>query len=68
MQKLSGIISGENNESCGIFHHNSNKIGFAFFWFFYELLRNLQESGKSLILFQLQFCSSALEKKYLSAM
>jgi hypothetical protein len=30
MQKLSGIISGKNNKSCGIIHHESNKIGFAF--------------------------------------
>jgi hypothetical protein len=68
MQKLSGISSGKNNKSCRIFHNEYNKIGFAFFRFFYDFLCNLQKSGKSLILFQLPFCSSALEKKYLSAM
>jgi hypothetical protein len=31
MQKLSGISSGQNNKSCSIIHHESNKIGFAFF-------------------------------------
>jgi hypothetical protein len=33
MQKLSGTGSGKNNKSCGIFHHEPNKIEFAFFWF-----------------------------------
>jgi hypothetical protein len=33
MHKLSGTKPGENNNSCGIFHHESNKIGFAFLWF-----------------------------------
>jgi hypothetical protein len=40
MQKLSGISSGQKNKSCRIFHHESNKIGFAF-------LRILQETGNS---------------------
>jgi hypothetical protein len=31
MQKLSGTTSGKTNESCRIFHHESNKIEFAFF-------------------------------------
>jgi hypothetical protein len=31
MQKLTGISSGQNNKSFGIFHHESKKIGFAFF-------------------------------------
>jgi hypothetical protein len=48
MQKLSGISSGKNNKSCRIFHNESNKIGFAVFWFFYNFLRNLQETAKSL--------------------
>jgi hypothetical protein len=48
MQKLSGISSGKNNKSCKIFHNESNKIGFAVFWFFYDFLRNLQETAKSL--------------------
>jgi hypothetical protein len=40
MQKLSGTSLGKNNKSCGIFHHESKKIGFAFFRFLYDFLRN----------------------------
>jgi hypothetical protein len=29
MQKLGGISSGQNNKSCGIFHHESNKISIS---------------------------------------
>jgi hypothetical protein len=54
MQKLSGTSSGKNNKSCGIFHHESNKTKFAFFWFVYNFLRNLQESAKCTLLFELQ--------------
>jgi hypothetical protein len=61
MQTLSGISSGNNNKSCGIFHHKSNKIEFAFFWVLYDFLRNLQETGKALILFQIQLCSKVPE-------
>jgi hypothetical protein len=46
VQKLFGTSSGKNNKSCRIFHKESNKIGFAFFSFFYNFLRNLQESAK----------------------
>jgi hypothetical protein len=46
MQKLSGTSSGKNNKSCRIFHIESNKIGFSFFWFFYVFLRILQDSAK----------------------
>jgi hypothetical protein len=31
MQKLTVTSSGKNNKSCGIVHHESKKIGFAFF-------------------------------------
>jgi hypothetical protein len=48
MQKLSGTSSGKNNRSCGIFYHESIKIGFAFFLFFYDFLHNLQESAQVL--------------------
>jgi hypothetical protein len=48
MQKLSGISSHENNKSCRIFHHESKKISFEFFQFFYNFICNLQETGKSL--------------------
>jgi hypothetical protein len=34
MEKLTEISSGKNNKSCGIFHRESNKIGFAFFLLF----------------------------------
>jgi hypothetical protein len=46
IQKLTGISSVQNNKSCRIIHHESNKIGPAFFWFFCDFLRILQESGK----------------------
>jgi hypothetical protein len=68
LQKLTGISSGQNNKSCGIFHHEPKKIGFAFFLFTYDFLRNLQETGKSLLLFELPFCSEALGKKLRFAM
>jgi hypothetical protein len=68
MQKLTGISSGQNNKSCRIIHHESNKIGRAFFCFFYDFLRNLQETGKSLLLFQLRFCSRDPGKKIFFAM
>jgi hypothetical protein len=32
-------------KSCSVFHQESNKIGFEFFWIFYSLLRILQESA-----------------------
>jgi hypothetical protein len=47
MHKLAGASSGKNNKSCRIIHHESSKISFIFFWFFYDFLRNLQESAKS---------------------
>jgi hypothetical protein len=56
MQKLTGISSGQNNKSCRIFHNGSNKIGFAFFCFFCDFLRNLQETGKWQTLLELPFC------------
>jgi hypothetical protein len=57
MQKLTGISSGKNNKSCRIFHIESNKIGFEFFRFFYNFLRNLQETAKPLLLIELPFRS-----------
>jgi hypothetical protein len=68
MQKLSGISSGKNNKSCGTIHIESNKIGFAFFRFFHDFIHNLQETGKSLLLFELPFCREALGKKLFFAM
>jgi hypothetical protein len=46
MHKIKGISLGQNNKSCGILHHESNKIGFTFFWFPCDFLRYLQESAK----------------------
>jgi hypothetical protein len=53
MQKLSGTSSCKNNKSCASFHLEPKKIGFAFFCFFYDFLRNLQESATSTLLFEL---------------
>jgi hypothetical protein len=52
MQKLKGTSSGKNNKSCRNINSGSKKIGFAFFWFFYDFLRNLQETAKALLLFE----------------
>jgi hypothetical protein len=68
MQKLAGISPGQNNKSCRIIHHEANKIGYTFFWFFCDFLRNLQESANSLLLFQFTFCNEALELKKFFAM
>jgi hypothetical protein len=60
MQKLLGNSSGKNNRSCGIFHHEPKKFCFAFLWFFYDFLRNLQESAKCTLLFENHFAVSPL--------
>jgi hypothetical protein len=62
MQKLSGTSSGKNNKSGGIFYHESNKIGFAFFSFFYDFLRNLKISAKALYYFSYQFAVRPLKR------
>jgi hypothetical protein len=61
MQKLLGTNSGKNNKSCRIFHNESNKIGFAFFWFFCDFLRILQESAKWLYYLRFTFALGSLE-------
>jgi hypothetical protein len=38
MLKISRIKPGENNKICGISPPESNKIGLAFFWIFYNFL------------------------------
>jgi hypothetical protein len=46
MQKLSGTSSGKNNKSCGTFHRESNKIGFAlsdFSMSIYPIYKNQQK-------------------------
>jgi hypothetical protein len=50
-----------NNKSCGMFHHESNKIGFTFLWIFYDFLRNLQESAKWLYYLRIIFAAGSLE-------
>jgi hypothetical protein len=60
MQKLSGTSSGKNNKSCGVFYHESKKTRFAFFWFFYDFLRNLQESATYTLLFENHFARRSL--------
>jgi hypothetical protein len=55
IQKLTEIRSGQNNKSCRIIHNGSNKIGFTFFQFFCDFLRNLQESANSLYYFSCAF-------------
>jgi hypothetical protein len=62
MQKLKGISSGQNNKSCSIIHHESNKIGFTIFWFICDFLRNLQESGKRQHYWSYRFARKTLER------
>jgi hypothetical protein len=62
MQKLTGISSGQNNKSCRIIHHESNKIGFTFFRFFCDFLRNLQESGNHFYYWSSPFAVRTLER------
>jgi hypothetical protein len=50
MQKLSGTSSGKNNKSCGIFHHESNKIGFAFFLIFVRFFMQFIRISKGTLL------------------
>jgi hypothetical protein len=64
MQKLSGISSGKNNKGCRIFHNESNKIGFAFLCFFYDFLRNLQETAKSLYYWSYPFAGRPSERNF----
>jgi hypothetical protein len=62
MPKISTNWLGEYNKSCSTLHQESNKTGFAFFWFFYDFLENLQDSVKTATLFKTQFCEQAPEK------
>jgi hypothetical protein len=61
MQKLSGTSLGKNNKRCRIFHNESNKTKFAFFWYFYDFLRILQDSAKALYYFRLAFTGRPLK-------
>jgi hypothetical protein len=64
MQKLSGTSSGKNNKRWGTFHHEYNKIGFAFFWFFCDFLYNLQETGKSFYYLSYPFAGRPSERSF----
>jgi hypothetical protein len=62
MLKLKGISSGQNNKSCSIIHKGSNKIDLAFFWFFCDFLRNLQESANLFTYWSYLFAIKTLER------
>jgi hypothetical protein len=66
MQKLTGTNSGKNNKRCRIIHNGSNKIEFAFVWFFYDFLRNLQESGNHFYYWSSPFAAGTLERFWVS--
>jgi hypothetical protein len=61
MPKMSGNSSGKNNKSCMIFHIESKKIGFAFFWFFYDFIRIFKVSAKAIYYLRLGFTGRSLE-------
>jgi hypothetical protein len=57
MQKL----KAKTNKSCSIIDNGSNKIGLAFFRFFCDFLRNLQETAKQFLLLEFLFAPRPLE-------
>jgi hypothetical protein len=59
MQKLTGISSDKNKNSCRIIHHESKKIGCTFFC---DFLRNLQESGNPFYYWSSSFAAGTLER------
>jgi hypothetical protein len=61
MLKISRIRPCEDDKSCCILHNESNKFGFAFLRFFYNFIRILQVSAKSVTLFKKQLTSRSLE-------
>jgi hypothetical protein len=61
MPKILGNSSGKNNKSCRIFHKESSKIGFAFFWFFYDFLWIFKVSAKAIYYLRLRFTGRPLE-------
>jgi hypothetical protein len=60
MPKISRDWLGEYNKSCSIIHNHSNKIEFAFCWFFYDFLEILQVSAIRLILLKMCFAPGPL--------
>jgi hypothetical protein len=45
MLKISRIKPCEYNKNCSTLHHESNKIEFAFFWFFYNFIWIFKDSA-----------------------
>jgi hypothetical protein len=62
MQKLSGISSGQNNKSCRTFHHEPNKISFAFFLIFLCFSTQFTRIRKTATLLEIPFCRKTLGK------
>jgi hypothetical protein len=46
---------------CSVVHQESNKIRFAFFWFFYDFLQILQDPAKLLYYLRNNFACRLLE-------
>jgi hypothetical protein len=61
-----GTSSGKNNKSCLIFHNETSTIGFEFFCFLYDFLRNLQDSAKQQHYWRSAFAPGSLEFLFLS--
>jgi hypothetical protein len=61
MLKISRIRPCEYNKSCSIFHNESNKIEFAFFWIFYDFIENLQDSSNWEYYWSFNFADRPLE-------
>jgi hypothetical protein len=66
MPKILGNSSGKNNKSYRSFHKESNQIGFAFFWFFYDFIRIFKVSAKAIYYLRLGFTGRSLEFLLLS--
>jgi hypothetical protein len=61
MQILSRNSSGKNNRSCSTFDQESIKIGFAFFWIFYDFIWIFQESTRHIYYLRCRFARNNLE-------
>jgi hypothetical protein len=61
MLKISRNRLGEYNKSCSTTHQESRKIGFAFFWFSYDFLENLQDSAIWMYYWRCIFTQGPLE-------
>jgi hypothetical protein len=64
MQKLSRTSSGKNNKSCSTLHHESNKIGFAFFLIFLRFSTEFTRISKTHVLFEMGFCTEVPGKLF----